>query len=70
MMSTGYSACITAPNSLIQSCPPVMTWDPLGLGGDWVAAAEVVATEEIIEAIFTSSHLGHAQRIMQFTATG
>ena len=50
---------------------PVMTWDPLGVGDDWVAAVEVVTSEEIIEeTTFTSSHLGHPQRIMQFTATG
>ena len=52
MMSTVYSACITAQITLIQSCLPVMTWDALGLDDVWVAAAEVVATEEIMKEQF------------------
>ena len=45
MMSTVYSACIIAQNTLLYSGIPVMTWDPLGLGDDWVAVPEVVASE-------------------------
>ena len=35
---------------------PVMTWDPLGLGDDWVAVPEVVASDEetIAHAIGTN----------------
>jgi len=50
-----------------------MTWDPLGLetlGENWVAAPEVVVSEEIIEeTIFTASfeYPVHRESFMKFT---
>ena len=46
MVSTVYSECITASDTFIYSGIPMMTWDPLGPGYDWVAVSEVVASEE------------------------
>ena len=67
MMSTVYSACLTAPNTSIQSHLPVMTWDPPGLGDDRVAVPEVVASKEIREETIFNSHLVHPERITEFT---